>query len=52
MSGVQIPPPLPEGMKNMVTVVRVVESSMGSGEKEFLEEEKINADKLREHLKI
>ena len=41
----------PQGIKNLVSSIRAIEASLGSGEKSFLDEEKINAKKLREHLK-
>ncbi|MDB4119441.1 N-acetylneuraminate synthase family protein [Candidatus Pelagibacter sp.] len=40
----------PNGLKNLIDQVRKVEKAMGDGIKIFSEDEKVNAEKLRQHI--
>jgi N-acetylneuraminate synthase len=41
----------PQGFRQLVTSVKVIEQAMGNGVKSFLEEERPIAKNLRQHLK-
>ena len=38
----------PNGLKNLIDQVRKIETAMGDGVKKFSDEERVNADKLRQ----
>ena len=40
----------PNGLKNLIDQVRKIETAMGDGVKKFSDEERVNADKLRQHI--
>jgi N-acetylneuraminate synthase len=40
----------PNGLKNLIDQVRKIEKAMGNGIKVFSEDEKVNAEKLRQHI--
>jgi N-acetylneuraminate synthase len=40
----------PNGLKNLIDQVRKVEKAMGDGIKIFSDDEKVNAEKLRQHI--
>ena len=42
----------PSGLRQLVGAVRKIYKAMGDGSKTFLDDEKMNAKKLRQHLKF